>query len=124
MKIINRIAPFLLALALGLLIFPRVQAIEITDDTLQKPVKSKSTRNFYGLRIDPKLVDELLFFSSSAETTEKSSGIVLYTHQDQGIDEVKQSGELSQEDKQLQERYYSKQLRDGKCNKSKIIYKH
>jgi len=124
MKIINRIAPFLLALALGLLIFPRVQAIEITDDTLQKPVKSKSTKNFYGFRIDPNLVDELLFFSSGVGTTEKSPGIALYTHQDRGIDEVNQSGELSQEDMQLQEQHYPNKLRDGKCNKSGNIYKH
>ena len=124
MKIINRIAPFLLALALGLLIFPRVQAIEITDDTSQKPVKNKSTKNFYGLRIDPNIIDELLFFSSSTETTEMAPGIVPYIHQEQEIDEVNQSGELSQEDKHHQERHYSKQLMDGKCNKSRIVYKH
>jgi len=123
MKIINRIAPFLIVLALGILIFPRVQAVEIADDTLQEPMKNKSAKNYHGIRIYPKLVDELLFSNSNTKPIETPVDAVIYSHSKQLSEESNHSDGLSHEDLQFQEQRYSKNDSDGKCNKSGNSYK-
>ena len=123
MKIINRIAPFLIALILGITTFPRVQAIERMDDIMQKPTKTEKTKNFHGIRIYPNLVDDLLFSESNIKTVASTTGAVLYSQHDQVTDAVNLPGELSHENLQFQEQHYSKNDSDGKCNKSGNSFK-
>jgi hypothetical protein len=122
MKTLNRIAPILIVLALGIAMFPQVLAVGTKYDTLQDPKKSKSARNFSGIRIYPNLVDDMLFTDSNIKTAE-STGTVLYSQHGRVNTAANLSDELSHEDLQYHEQRYSKDDSEGKCKKSGNTYK-
>lgn len=83
MKRLIRIAPFLILLALGIELLPRVQAAEITSQNFQEPTKKRIESNFHGVIILPNYTEQLLYSESMIPSETFEPEKVLYSKVDQ-----------------------------------------
>lgn len=125
MKKIFRIAPFLIALALGMELVPRVQAVESVEQSFQEPTKPSAKSTFHGIVILPNPAEQLLYSQSTLPSqTYFAEKAVVYPEKIQS-DEDKSLTEFEDQEMIVNPTsFYTSVNENSKCGNSRKLIKH